>query len=1290
MGPVVRRLFVEKRPGFDVEARGLLHDLRDGLGARGLARVRVLNRYDVSGLSDEEFAKARGLVFSEPMVDDVSDESADLAGAAAVVAVEPLPGQFDQRADSAAQCVQILTGGEKPLVRTARVAALYGTLDAEWIRRIEGYLINPVESRRAAEEKPATLEQDLPEPDDVPVADGFRALDAAGLAAMRAAWGFAMSDDDLAFTQAFFRSEGRDPSETELRVLDTYWSDHCRHTTFLTRIEGVSFEGIDDEGGGAAFAHFLQGVHEDYRATRRALYADRLEKKPECLMDLATIGMKRLRAEGRLADLDESEEINACSLRAVVEVDGKPRDWLVMFKNETHNHPTEIEPFGGAATCLGGAIRDPLSGRAYVHQAMRVTGGADPRAPFDATLPGKLPQRRIATGAAAGYSSYGNQIGLATGLVDEVYHPGYLAKRMEIGAVIAAAPAENVVRARPAPGDRVVLLGGRTGRDGLGGATGSSKEHDETSVETCASEVQKGNPPTERKIQRLFRDPEVARRIRRCNDFGAGGVSVAVGELAEGLRIDLDRVPKKYAGLSGTETAISESQERMAVVLAPGDVAFFLEAARRENLEATEIAEVTEEPRLRMEWRGRTLVDLPRPFVDSNGAPARTTVRVPAAPGAADYFRLPHPDAKGGPDAGFASRLRDVLGGLAGCSRRGLAERFDATIGAGTVLMPFGGATQTTAEEGMAALFPVETGETDDCTLMAYGFDPRLAERSPFHGAVHAVVESLARIAAMGGDALSARLTLQEYFPRTGTDPARWGLPFAALLGAYHAQTKLGVPAIGGKDSMSGTFRDLDVPPTLVSFAVGLSKAARTHGAAFRRSGQQVYLFPVLRDRFGLPDLDAFKRTLGTVADLHRKGLVSAASVVKATGAAAAVARMGFGNGIGFRFDPDADGGRFAGDALFTPGNGGLVVALARPAGPSEALAMHAAGAFLIGRTTDEGCFEADGERLPLDEALAAWEAPLADVFPFQADRAAVVTERPREDAQAKSAEKAAPASKAPAVRLGTPRPRAFIPVFPGTNCEYDSARAFRRAGAEPDVFVLDNLDRAGLEASMREMARRIRAARIVFLPGGFSGGDEPDGSGKFIATAFRNPFVAEATMDLLKARDGLVLGICNGFQALVKLGLLPYGEIRDLTAADPTLTFNDIGRHVSRYVRTVVHDARSPWLARCRPGDVHWIPVSHGEGRFFADAAHLDALFAGGQVATRYVDPEGRPTGDPRFNPNGSVEAVEGITSPDGRVFGKMGHSERRGEHLAVNLGAEPRAFDQGLFESGVAWFAD
>jgi phosphoribosylformylglycinamidine synthase len=1293
MGPAVHRLFVEKRPGFDVEAGGLLHDLRDGLGAKGLRRVRVMNRYDVSGVTDEEFAKARGLVFSEPMVDQVFDETVDLADAAAVVAVEPLPGQYDQRADSAAQCVQILTCGERPLVRTARIVALYGELDDAWTRRIEDWLVNPVESRLAAPEKPTTLEQELSEPDDVPVADGFRSLDAAGLAAMRTTWGFAMSLDDLAFCLGYFRAEGRDPSETELRVLDTYWSDHCRHTTFLTRIREVGFEGEGTEG--AAFAGFLRGVYDEYLATRGVLYAGRLVEKPVCLMDLATIAMKKLRREGRLADLDESEEINACSLRATVEVDGRPEEWLVMFKNETHNHPTEIEPFGGAATCLGGAIRDPLSGRSYVYQAMRVTGAGDPRTPFDETLPGKLPQRRITTGAAAGYSSYGNQIGLATGLVDEVYHPGYVAKRMEIGAVIAAAPAANVVRLEPRPGDRIVLLGGRTGRDGCGGATGSSKEHDETSIETCASEVQKGNPPTERKIQRLFRDPDVSRRIRRCNDFGAGGVSVAIGELADGLRIDLDRVPKKYDGLSGTELAISESQERMAVVLAPEDVAPFLAAAHRENLEATEVAEVLESPRMSMIWRGKTIVDLSRDFLNSNGAPSTTTVRVAAPKGAVGYFERMHPDAmvagvEAGAESGFPERLRGVLGGLAGCSRRGLAERFDATIGAGTVLMPFGGARQLTPEEGMAARIPVQDGETDDCTLMTYGFDPYLAERSPFHGAVYAVAESLARIAAMGGDASTARLTLQEYFEKTGADPLRWGKPFAALLGAYYAQTRLGTPAIGGKDSMSGSFKDLDVPPTLVSFAVALSKASRTTGAAFTAPGRAVWLIPVPRDGLGLPDLTAFGASLAAVRRLHEVEAVTAAATVRATGVAAAVARMSFGNAVGFRFLLPAEGGRISGDALFMPGNGGLVLELAgsaRSASDDVAGLLEAAHAVRLGTTTADPVLEADGRRLALDEALAAWEAPLESVFPSHAAHTVPVTDLPLEEVPTAPAATAT-FRHAPAVRSGMTRPRVFIPVFPGTNCEYDTARAFARAGAEPDVMVLRNLRRAYIEESMREMAERIADSQMVMLPGGFSGGDEPDGSGKFIATAFRNPYVAEATLDLLNRRDGLVLGICNGFQALVKLGLLPYGDIRDLSSADPTLTFNTIGRHISRYVRTRVQSVRSPWLARCEPGDVHWIPVSHGEGRFFASPAQIDDLFAKGQVATRYVDEHGAPSGDPSFNLNGSVEAVEGITSPDGRVFGKMGHSERRGPNLARNLGRTPEDFDQHLFEAGTAYF--
>ncbi len=1255
----VRRIYSVKRPGFDVEAGALLHDLRDNLGIAGLTGVRIYNRYDLSGMSDEEYAASRSIVFSEPPVDEVFDETAPFPADTFVFGVEPLPGQYDQRADSAAQCVQFLTGGQRPRCLTARVYCLSGSISPEARDRIRSYLVNPVESREASLDKPASLEQTMEMPQDIPVIEGFCDMDDPALEALRASLGLAMTLDDIRFCQPYYREEGRDPTITEIRVLDTYWSDHCRHTTFLTRLEEVRFE-----GEGPLAAH-MRGAYDQYLAARQNLYGARAANRPVCLMDLATLAAKELRAAGRLPRLDLSEEINACSVRAKVRVDGREEDYLVMFKNETHNHPTEIEPFGGAATCLGGAIRDPLSGRSYVYQAMRVTGSGDPTVPVSETIPGKLWQRKLTTTAAAGFSSYGNQIGLATGQVEEIYHPGYVAKRMEIGAVIAAAPAANVVREQPRPGDVVVLLGGRTGRDGCGGATGSSKGHDESSLATCGSEVQKGNPVTERKLQRLFRDPAVARMIRRCNDFGAGGVSVAIGELADGLDIDLDAVPRKYEGLDGTELAISESQERMAVVLDPADLERFVRAADTENLEAVPVAKVTGQARMVMRWRGREIVNLTRAFIDTNGAPqhAAAVVAVPA-PEAVWPARQQNGQA-------FGQQLTGALSSLDHCSRKGLTERFDSTIGAGTVLMPFGGASQLTPEEGMAAKIPVLEGETDDCTLMAFGFDPLLSERSPYHGAYYAVAESVAKIVAMGGDPADVHLTFQEYFERM-RDARSWGKPLASLLGAYRAQHDLGLAAIGGKDSMSGSFNELHVPPTLVSFAVGFADAGRVVTATLPDAATAVYLLRAPRTELGLPDAASLASVFQTVHGLTRTGRVAACSTVRSGGIAVSVAKMCFGNGVGFRFEND-----WTCDALFEPDRASLLVAVDRgDTGAVDALAK--AGGRLVGTSDDTGVLAAASGTLRLAEAIAAWKKPLETVFPDSAPASEPVSlaDMPLWTSVLRQAR---------TNRTGPARPVALIPVFPGTNCEYDSARAFRKAGADPAVLVIRNLTPQGLSESMEALREALSRAQILMLPGGFSAGDEPEGSGKFIAAALRDARIVEEIHRLLYVRDGLALGICNGFQAFVKLGLLPFGRIEPMEPSSPTLTFNRVGRHVSAYVETQVVSNLSPWLSLVNPGDRHRVPVSHGEGCFVSDADLLRRLAASGQIASRYVDADGQPAHRFPDNPNGSRFAVEGICSPDGRILGKMAHSERIGSHVARNI---PGMKDQRIFEAGVRYF--
>ena len=1226
----VFRCFVEKKSGYDVEAEGLFHELRHTLGLTGLTGVRVLRRYDVEGVDEAVYAAARTTILSEPQVDKLWDEKMPAPrGEHTLLAVEALPGQYDQRADSCAQCIQMMTGGERPAVRAATVYVLQGTLTPEELDKARGYLINPVESREAALDKPETLRQSYPVPEDVPVLDGFAHMSEEELRQVLDTYGLAMDLADLKFFQQYmFEEELRDPTLTELRVVDTYWSDHCRHTTFSTHLDGAD---IADGQVKAAYDRYLAARVEVYGQEKAAA-------RPQTLMDIATIGAKTLKKRGLLPELDESEEINACSIHVPAKVDGKKQDWLLMFKNETHNHPTEIEPFGGAATCIGGCIRDPLAGRVYVHQAMRLTGCGDPRTPVEQTLAGKLPQRKIAQTAAAGYSSYGNQIGLATGHVAELYHEGYIAKHLECGAVVGAAPAANVRRERPAPGDVVILLGGRTGRDGIGGATGSSKSHNLKSLDTMASEVQKGNAPEERKLQRLFRDGEVTRLIKRCNDFGAGGVSVAIGELADGLSIDLDAVRKKYDGLDGTELAISESQERMAVVVGPEDVDAFLAAAQRENLEAYPVATVTEEPRMVMTWRGQVVADLSRAFLNTNGAVKHASVSVPA-----------RPDGDAQPKA---PTLREMAASLKSASRRGLTERFDGSIGAGSVLMPFGGKSQRTPAQAMAALFPVLPGqETDQASVMAWGCDPDQLSADPYSGAHSAVYTSVAKLVAAGADYKTAYLTLQEFFEKLRTEPERWGKPFAALLGALDAQLELGAAAIGGKDSMSGSFLELDVPPTVISFAIAPVKAGEVLSPEFKEAGHPVYLFHG-------EGPEGQKAAWEEFYALHKAGKVKAAWAVE-NGAAEAVMNMAFGNGIGFAADPKAEAPWYAS----RPGD--LVAELTGDVNLSHG--------GKLGVTTAEPVVAIGKDSAPIDELLSLSEGVLEDVYPTRAGASGAV--------KAISWDKRSPAVR----KRRVAHPKVVIPVFPGTNCEYDSARACLRAGLEPEILVVRNLTAADLEESALALEKAIRKAQILFLPGGFSGGDEPDGSAKFICSFLRNPRLTDAVHDLLKKRDGLMLGICNGFQALIKLGLVPYGEIRDMDDKCPTLTYNTIGRHQSRYVTTRVASVQSPWMLKSSVGDLHTIPVSHGEGRFVAPRAEVKRLIAAGQIATQYVGADGKPSMDIDANPNGSLEAIEGIFSPDGRVFGKMGHSERRGPYVGVNI---PGDKHQPLFESGAEYF--
>ncbi len=1223
----VKRIYVEKKPAYAVESKQLLWEIRHILQIKSVTGLRMLNRYDVEGVADDLYERCKPIVFSEPQVDDTY--IALPAGAKAVFAVEYLPGQYDQRAASCEECIQLVGQCDRPTVRSARVYLLEGDFTEDELNRVKKHVINPVESREADLAERATLRQQYETPDHVETLTGFTTMDAAEVGDFVKRYGLAMDSDDLAFCRDYFASEHRDPTLTEIRMIDTYWSDHCRHTTFLTTIDHADIRKAAVE---KAFQRYL--------AARQTVYGDK--QRPINLMDIATMGGKYLKKIGQTPNIDVSEEINACSIKIDVDVNGATEPWLLMFKNETHNHPTEIEPFGGAATCIGGAIRDPLSGRTYVYQAMRVTGAADPLKPVSETMPGKLPQRKLVTTAAAGYSSYGNQIGLATGLVDEQYHPGYAAKRLEIGAVVGAAPLRNVRREAPAPGDQIVLLGGRTGRDGCGGATGSSKSHKLESIETCGAEVQKGNAPTERKLQRLFRDGEVTRLIKRCNDFGAGGVSVAIGELADGLKIDLDRVPKKYDGLDGTELAISESQERMAVVLAPADVAAFLAAARRENLEATVVAEVTAEPRLRMTWKGATIVDLSREFLNSNGAEKHTAVSVDE-----DEVR----------QVAFAGdtvseKLAAMVSDLNICSKKGLSERFDSTIGAATVLMPFGGARQLTPNQAMVAKLPVLGGETDTVSGMAYGMHPELLEQSPYEGSYLAVIESVTKLVCAGFDYKQAYLTFQEYFERMTADPTRWGKPFAALLGAFDAQLDLNIAAIGGKDSMSGTFEKMDVPPTLCSFAVAHGKASEVISPEFKQAGHDIRLVSC-----GAHDTAALTANYEAVRQGILDGTIVAAWALGLGGVAEGLFKMGLGNAIGTRIDDDYDGD------LFAQQIGGMLIECA---GECDL-------GVKVGDTIADWVLAYEGDRIDLMPMQELYEGKLEKVFAYHGHDGETA-----ETFTYKAGERVKP-------RLAVAKPLAFIPVFPGTNCEYDTARAVERAGGRAEILVINNLTPEAITESIKAAADIISRSQMIVLPGGFSGGDEPDGSAKFITAFFRNPAMKDAVADLLERRDGLMLGICNGFQALIKLGLVPFGRIVDTDDQCPTLTFNEIGRHQSMLVRTRIASDKSPWLSRCEAGDIHTIAISHGEGRFVGPEKLIRDLAAKGQIATQYVDLSGAPSMDARFNPNASYCAIEGITSPDGRVLGKMGHTERSGDNLYKNV---PGNKYQPLFEGGVDYF--
>ncbi|MBQ9334237.1 MAG: phosphoribosylformylglycinamidine synthase [Lachnospiraceae bacterium] len=1263
----VKRIYVEKQDPYAVSARQLEEECASYLGIHSITKIRVFIRYDVEGISDETFERACKMVFAEPPVDILYHEDIDLPSGARAFSVEYLPGQFDQRADSAVQCVQFINEDETPIIRTAVTYMIMGDITDEEFSRIRSYCINPVDSRETGFEKPDTLETDYDEPEDVKVFDGFISMSEEDMRSLYESLGLAMTFKDFLHIRRYFEDEEhRDPTMTEIRVLDTYWSDHCRHTTFSTELKNVEFED-------GYYRTPIETTYQSYLDTRAEIYDGRDDKFP-CLMDLALMAMKKLRAEGKLEDMEVSDEINACSIVVPVDVDygqGPEREeWLVFFKNETHNHPTEIEPFGGAATCLGGAIRDPLSGRGYVYQAMCITGAADPTVPVSETLHGKLPQQKLVRGAADGYSSYGNQIGLATGYVKEIYHPDYVAKRMEIGAVMGAAPRRNVIRATSDPGDIIILLGGRTGRDGCGGATGSSKVHTEESIETCGAEVQKGNAPTERKIQRLFRRPEVSRIIKKCNDFGAGGVSVAIGELADGLKVDLDKVPKKYAGLDGTELAISESQERMAVVIAPENVEKFMGYVDEENLEAVEVAVVTEEPRLVLSWRGTPIVNLSRAFLNTNGAHQETDVVVDVPDEDANYLNQYAVAGTGEAlEAGDVHKAWiNLLSDLNVCSQKGLVEMFDASIGAGSVYMPYGGKTQLTETQAMVAKLPVLKGTTDAVTMMSYGFDPYLSAWSPYHGAVYAVTESMAKIVAAGGDVSRIRFTFQEYFRRMTSEPHRWSQPFAALLGAYDAQIGYGLPSIGGKDSMSGTFEHIDVPPTLVSFAVDTGLGDDIITPELKSVGDQIVLFEIERDEYDIPVYESVLELYQAITALIHEGNVRAAYAVDSYGVASALSHMAFGNRLGVTIAADVDA-----EDLFRNGLGNIICEV-----PASALAVMDAREMeytTIGTVNSEQAFVIGRTRITLDEAIEAWKKPLDEVFPYTA-----------KDDKSKVDITPFHASDIYICKEKVAKPTVFIPVFPGTNCEYDSSRAFERAGANVDVRVFKNRTPDDIRESVNVFEQSIRQAQIIMFPGGFSAGDEPDGSAKFFAAAFRNEHIKEAVMDLINNRDGLVLGICNGFQALIKLGLVPYGEIRTAQDADsPTLTFNTIGRHISKMVYTKVVSDKSPWLAGAELGATYVSPASHGEGRFVATDEWIDKLIANGQVATVYASPDGDVSMDEEYNINGSYRSIEGITSPDGRIYGKMAHAERRGDHVAINIYGEQ---DLKIFESGVSYF--
>ena len=1252
----VRRVYAEKKKEFAVQAKELEAEIKSYLGIKSVTKVRVLIRYDIENISEETYRKALGTVFSEPPVDDLYEEEFDLEGGI-TFSVEFLPGQFDQRADSAMQCVKLLNEEEEPVIRSATTYVIYGAINEEQFAAIKNHCINPVDSRETGMEKPKTLVTEFEEPEDVKIFDGFIDMGEKDLKELYDSLGLAMTFKDFLHIQNYFKNdEKRNPSMTEIRVLDTYWSDHCRHTTFSTELKDVKF----DEG---YYKDPIEATYKDYLETHNNLYKGR-DDKFVCLMDLALMAMKRLKKEGKLQDQEESDEINACSIVVPVEVDGKTEEWLVNFKNETHNHPTEIDPFGGAATWLGGAIRDPLSGRSYVYQAMRITGAADPTISVKDTMEGKLPQKKIVRSAAHGYSSYGNQIGLATGYVKEVYHPNYVAKRMEIGAVMGAAPRRAVQRLNSDPGDIIILLGGETGRDGCGGATGSSKAHTTQSIDTCGAEVQKGNAPTERKLQRLFRREEVSHIIKKCNDFGAGGVSVAIGELADGLRIQLDKVPKKYAGLDGTEIAISESQERMAVVVAKEDVDTFLKYAKEENLEATEVAVVTEEPRLVLLWRGKEIVNIKRAFLDTNGAHQETNVEVEMPVQEENYFKTPSVDD-------VKEKWLSELADLNGCSQKGLVEMFDGSIGAGSVYMPYGGKYQLTETQSMVAKLPVLKGKCDTVTMMSYGFDPYLSTWSPYHGAVYAVLESVSKIVTAGGDYKKIRFTFQEYFRRMSEEPKRWSQPFAALLGAYSAQIGFGLPSIGGKDSMSGSFNEIDVPPTLVSFAVDVAKEKDIITPELKNAGDKMFLFKIEKDAYDLPKYEQIMKLYDMVHAFIQNGIIVSAYALDGKGIALALSKMAFGNKLGVTVS-DA----VTKEELFAPGFGNIVAEV-KDASKLQALVKEAGmEKFVteIAEVNDKQTFVYGDMAISMDEALEAWTGTLEKVFPTRAteDKEEVKTGLFKAD-------------KVYICKNKVARPTVFIPVFPGTNCEYDSAKAFERAGADTIVKVFKNLNANDIRESVDEFVKAIEKSQIIMFPGGFSAGDEPEGSAKFFANAFRNAKMTEAVNKLLNERDGLALGICNGFQALIKLGLVPYGEIRQQTADSPTLTYNTIGRHISKMVYTKVVSNKSPWLQKAELGNVYCNPASHGEGRFVAPKEWLDKLFENGQVATQYVNEAGDPTMDEEWNVNGSYLSIEGITSPDGRVLGKMAHSERRGDSVAINIYGEQ---DMKIFESGVAYF--